>query len=377
MAARLRTHWNCARIAKIVRVKATLALYVFCAFGASAQRMVAVPAQKLPFGFKNYYFSEVVDARAATSNVGLVLESGLPVALQVRNGLVKTLSDWAQTTNTPPDTTRIAVRISVEACKITELKKADGTIEGKLVFTLVFERPRDQSAVFLVRLSGGSTFKRTATVANMAETVLRQSFARGFVGFNDWFVGNYGLNHNLVKGIKLVVLPDYTPSDAAKDDTVFFARRRPIAWKDFQAGVHFGSRYAAAIYSSFSYEGKSRVRPDGYLEVGFQTKTFMIKSSSWTKHTDETPYSLAHEQLHFDITHLIAQRFKAKVISMNLDWEDYDSEIQFQYLEFFREMNRVQLQYDEDTNHSLARDQQGLWAAKVARELEKYGIKDR
>ncbi len=377
MAARLRTYWNCARITKITRVRTILALCVLCAFGAAAQQTVAVPAQKLPFGFTNYYFSEVVDARAATSNVGLVLEGGLPVALQIRNGLVRTLSDWAQTTTAPPDTARIAIRIRVEACRITELKKADGTIEGKLVFTLAFERPHDQSAVFLVRLSGGSAFTRTATVANMAETVLRQSFAHIFVGFNDWFASNYGLNHNLVKGIKLVVLPDYAQNDAAKNDTVFFARRRPIAWKDFQAGVHFGSRYAAAIYSSFSYEGKSRVRPDGYLEVGFQIKTFMIKSSSWTKHTDETAYSLAHEQLHFDITHLIAQRFKAKVSDMDLNWEDYNSEMQYQYLEFFREMHRVQLQYDADTNHSLARDQQSLWAAKVASELEKYGIKDR
>ena len=336
-----------------------------------AQRVVAAPAQTLPFAFKNYYFSEVVDVRSVTTNVGTVLENGQSATLQLQNGLTKTLRDWARA-NLKSDTSRIDIRIKIETCKLTEQKKADGTIEGKLALTLVFERPRHDAAVFLVRLTGGGTFKRTASVTNMAETMFRRSFETILVNFNRWFIDSYGKDHHLVKGIRLVLLPDYTRPDAPKDDTVFYAHRR-ITWADFQAGVHFGSRYAAAIYSSFSYEGKSNVLPDGYLQVEFRLKTFMIKNSSWTKHTDETPYALAHEQLHFDLTHLTALKFKAKVSSMDLDWEDYDSQIQYQYLEYFRDMNRLQLLYDADTNHSLVPQEQTRWAKQTAAELARYG----
>ena len=354
------------------KLRLVLIILLFSASGALAQRIVAIPAQKLPFAFKNYYFTDVLDSRPTTTNVGAVLENGQSVTLQLQNGLTKTLSEWARA-NPKIDTSRIAIRIRIETCKLTEQKKTDGSIEGKLALTLVFERPHDDDAVFLVRLSGGGTFKRTATVTNMAETMLRRSFESIFANFNRWFTESYGQDHNLVKGIQLVVLPDYARPEAARDDTIFYASKRPIAWNDFQAGVHFGSKYAAAIYSSFSYEGKSSVRPDGYLQVEFQLKTFMIKSSSWTKHTDETPYALAHEQLHFDLTHLTALKFKAKVISMDLDWADYDSQIQYQYLDFFRDMNRVQLLYDAETNHSLVPQQQARWAKQIAAELARYG----
>jgi len=81
-------------------------------------------------------------------------------------------------------------------------------------------------------------------------------------------------------------------------------------------------------------------------------------------------YSLAHEQLHFDITYLVARRFMNKVRELPLTKEDFDSMIQYEYLESFREMNRLQEDFDGETRHGTVISAQLEWNKKVARGLE-------
>jgi hypothetical protein len=44
--------------------------------------------------------------------------------------------------------------------------------------------------------------------------------------------------------------------------------------------------------------------------------------------------------------------------------------IQYEYLEFFREMNRMQKDYDNQTQHSLNTAKQAEWAERIQKELE-------
>ncbi|HEY1054654.1 MAG TPA: hypothetical protein VGE24_05945 [Emticicia sp.] len=45
--------------------------------------------------------------------------------------------------------------------------------------------------------------------------------------------------------------------------------------------------------------------------------------------------------------------------------EDLKSMIQYEYLESYREMNRLQKEYDEESRHSLDTFKQAEWAQKV------------
>jgi hypothetical protein len=51
---------------------------------------------------------------------------------------------------------------------------------------------------------------------------------------------------------------------------------------------------------------------------------------------------------------------------MPLTIEDYDSIIQYQYLESFREMNRLQEAYDDDTNSGRSPTAQYKWQRNIA-----------
>jgi hypothetical protein len=104
-------------------------------------------------------------------------------------------------------------------------------------------------------------------------------------------------------------------------------------------------------------------------------KTFMLKSSSWVKPPALNAYSLNHEQRHFDIARIITERFKSKLHPDSLSIEDYNSNIQYQFLESYREMSRLQELYDSETNHGLNVAAQERWNARIDADLKMYGIK--
>lgn len=163
--------------------------------------------------------------------------------------------------------------------------------------------------------------------------------------------------------IKVHFVPDKRPEDPISD-TIFYHASRPLRWSDFQAEAPGTRRSAAVSYSSFAYEGSS-LRKKDTLILNLTLQVFFIKSSSWSTPIAMDAEGLAHEQLHFDITWLVALRFQQKIRTMPLSLDDYDSMIQYEYLESFREMNRLQEAYDRDTNHGMNAAVQEQWRRNV------------
>jgi hypothetical protein len=136
-----------------------------------------------------------------------------------------------------------------------------------------------------------------------------------------------------------------------------------------------GSHYAAEVFTSFSYEGKSSVK-DGVVQLNLQLKGYMLKNSSWARPEARNEYALNHEQRHFDITKLVMERFKQKIQPDSLTVEDYNSIVQYQFLESYREMNRLQEQYDRETNHGINQGLQAIWNNRIDEELQTLGVKN-
>ena len=90
---------------------------------------------------------------------------------------------------------------------------------------------------------------------------------------------------------------------------------------------------------------------------------------SWGRPDARNAFTLAHEQTHFDITRLMAERFKERLKTMDLTIEDYDSQIQYEILEIFREMNQEQESYDAQSNHGLNTSAQENWNQKIQAEI--------
>ena len=162
--------------------------------------------------------------------------------------------------------------------------------------------------------------------------------------------------------------PDYRPL-LSPADTVYFDPSRKLVWEDFQGVANLQGQTAAESYSSFWYIGHSRqVKDTAWVYLTLQI--FLVKSASWVRPDSRTAYDLAHEQLHFDITAIAAYHFRDTVIRDPYLPGDYNSRIQYLFLDGFRYMNSLQEAYDRETDHGMDPMQQRKWEEMVTRWLK-------
>lgn len=152
-------------------------------------------------------------------------------------------------------------------------------------------------------------------------------------------------------------------------DTVYYSKQRLLTWDDFKGTPRTESAYSAAAFTGFGYNGNIKYKADTAI-ISMVIDVYFIQSYSWVHENARTDYALAHEQLHFDITYLIVERLKKRLQEMELD-SDYDSIIQYQYLQSYREMNRLQERYDNETRHGIVVSEQLRW-----QELVKHWLDD-
>jgi len=245
-------------------------------------------------------------------------------------------------------------------------------VNGEIKLGLTFETYREGKRVALTGANAASTYTRAGiTPEDVIESMLRKLIENQLKGFNGWFSKGIKTSDVFVKEVKLIFENEDLPSDS---DTLHYHSERPLVWKDFLGAPSVLSRWAAQIFTSFGFEARSSVS-NRVLELRVKTKVWMDKTISWVRQDSKNDYVLDHEQLHFDITRLVAERFRRHLKSMQISSEDFSSEIQYQYIEFYRKHTELQQQYDEETAHGINKPQQAEWVKKVRDELRSYGIK--
>ena len=255
--------------------------------------------------------------------------------------------------------------ISVKDFQINERRLGPNRVAGDIKLDVTFRWYRNMVPVELTNYQTSATYTRSEKEYDH-EKLIRQMLDQALIHFQKWMAANTGKNPALARNLK-IVFKEVTGQDKA--DTVFYSVKRPLVWADFQGQKSRpGSRYAAAVFTSFAYEGHSYPKDDDLI-LQIDLKIFMVKSMSWGLPEAKNAGTLRHEQLHFDITRMVVERFKKKLESGDLTIEDYDSEIQYQFIESFREMNREQEAYDGATGHGLNASAQAEWDRKITREI--------
>lgn len=333
---------------------------------AQSERTIVLDTEKLPFTPKGYFWAEVSDQRSQRVSLGRSVWQGKVVPTYLDGTLHTVLGRWLKVNRPQTDSTLIPIRVVVKELVLNEKALSTNKIEGKWQLNFAFERIYEDRALLLTEYSGGVNYTRPANSTVFQESSLAKMLAASIVYFNNWMAQNLLVHPQLAQRTELVFLPPLRQV-SSEGDTVFY-EHRGLTWGDFQRQPPPATRFGAAVYTSFAYEATSK-RVGSLLQIALRTKVFMIKSNSWARASAKDAYSLRHEQLHFDITQLIAERFKQKLASETLPLDDYDSRIQYLFLESFREMNRIQQQYDAETSHSLIRPVQAQWIERIEREL--------
>lgn len=156
----------------------------------------------------------------------------------------------------------------------------------------------------------------------------------------------------------------------SKSDTIYYDFNRQLTWSDFKGKPdenHFGGAVTA---SGFAFD--SKMNSDGrniYLDI--QVYTFFIKNDSWKKPQINSDYHLLHEQHHFDITRMGAEKLVAELAKAKFTKDNYNSLLTSLFEKAYKENSDVQQQYDRETMHSIDTAKQQQWNEKIAGEIEK------
>jgi Bacterial protein of unknown function (DUF922) len=350
-------------------------LRLFGLISATPPAHIVLQPERLSFTATEYNITAVSDQRQNRGNIGAWFSAPKQPAqvLDLAGGTSPALQNFIrQNLRQKPGSRPVALRLT--ECRITE-KIIGNRVDGTFVFAVGFDLLKDADGETnnkrLTEYRTSANYTRPVNQTAVVENVVRQSLVAALTYFNGFMNREVKQDERLAKSLR-VIFTDYVRH--ADNDTVFYDRSRPLTWADFRAKPRAGTRYAAEVNPNFGYEGRSRV-VNGTIELSLVLKVYTLKSGSWTTPPALNDYSLNHEQRHFDIAKIEAERFKRGIVPDSLSLEDYNSNVQYRFIESFRTMNQRQQQYDDETNHGINQAVQERWNQRIERELQALGIK--
>ena len=333
--------------------------------------------EKLQIIPKEFYISNVIDERAdRTASTWLipaitvkdVQPKAYPVDLQ--GGALNAIKQFIDH-NLPQNKTLRPVIISLKKLSIKETALTGSRVEGRISLIFSFSIYKDEDEpMHLAEYNGTTVYERDATQTQSIEPALRHLLINGLTYVNNWMNSQAETNIKLARGVK-VIFTDY--DEKTEGDSIYYKINRPITWADFQSGVP-NSKYEAEVFPTLGYDEHTEI-VKGIINLHLSIKACLPKSAAWAKEGNRNDYTLNHEQRHFDIVKIAAEHFKKKIKAINLPPGNYDGPINKAYLNAYREMNNLQIQYDTETHHGTNVTEQQRWNRRIDKELKELGVK--
>jgi Bacterial protein of unknown function (DUF922) len=143
-------------------------------------------------------------------------------------------------------------------------------------------------------------------------------------------------------------------------DVIYFNANKKLTWANFLGTPPPPSSIAAVTSSGFGYNASMK-STNGVGTINISVYCYFSKPKSWVRVKNKTAYILEHEQHHFDASYLAAVSFMQKVKAANITTENMNEVIGKIYKEVSAAMNKMQDDYDNETNNGLKKDKQAEW----------------
>lgn len=147
-------------------------------------------------------------------------------------------------------------------------------------------------------------------------------------------------------------------------DTIVYTKNKLVNWSDFKGPVP--ANFPAVANSAVGFMYRAGMVSEGRdLKISIRITAFFIRPQSWVKEKDKSDYILEHEQRHFDIARYGAERFRQKLLAATFSDGRAGDIINKAYQEAWSEYQALQIQYDEETEHSINTAKQNNWNDKI------------
>lgn len=157
---------------------------------------------------------------------------------------------------------------------------------------------------------------------------------------------------------------------SAKSDSIYYHFNQPLKWSDFQGVPAVNHPGGAVTASGFAFTSQMNYEDDD-LEINIGIYTFFTKSKSWKKEKAISDYHLLHEQKHFDITRIGANKLMKELKKASFNKNNYQALMSSIFNRAFYDSEALQNKYDRETKNSMDEKKQEEWNQWVSAELLK------
>ncbi|MEQ5790516.1 DUF922 domain-containing protein [Muricauda sp. NFXS6] len=141
-----------------------------------------------------------------------------------------------------------------------------------------------------------------------------------------------------------------------------------LTWAKFKGKVPPTEESAASTASGISYSYSANLLHHE-VKLDFEVNAYFYPNESWYRPKLCNENTLAHEQLHFDITEVFARKMRDKLRRTSFS-DDVKAEVRKIYADILKELQTYQERYDWETNFSRNREKQLEWNQKIAEALK-------
>lgn len=163
----------------------------------------------------------------------------------------------------------------------------------------------------------------------------------------------------------LLLIPATLFAQSKNEELLEWSGSRKLTWKDYKADPDPASDAAASTTSYLAIEYNITSSSFGY-----KIQSRFSRTRSWGLH--KTDYILGHEQGHFDIAEIFARKLNKKMSEYQFNKKTYQKDLNKIYHEILDEKEKMQNDYDKETNHSIKAAKQVEWLKKIKAMLEEY-----
>lgn len=161
------------------------------------------------------------------------------------------------------------------------------------------------------------------------------------------------------------IIPIVAFAQSNNEELLDWSASRKLTWNDYKASPDPDSDAAASTTSYLAIEYNITSNSFGYkIESRFS------RTRSWGLY--KTAYILSHEQGHFDIAEIFARKLNKKMSEYRFNKKTYQKDLNKIYHDILDEKEKVQNDYDKESNHSINKEKQAEWLKKIEKMLGEY-----
>jgi len=343
----------------------TLFINCFCillfAGNAFAQRVVInLDPKGISPKESEYQILEVLDHRIQKAAIGEIFNQTAQKSPVSINGNLEQVATRFFTKITIPKDSAQLIQIRIFELELKEsFDREQRLYQGDVQLALGFYVKGSSEPEHLLDYLGTTQYRRSDFRMDRVEEIINKLFQNSLEYFDSWYKSQNLNNRALAKSIRLDIIE---PKQNSTDDKVYYDPERSLIWEDFKARPTPLSKNNATIFTSFSVQGISLMDAGSVVQT-LEISVYMLPYQSWVKNPSE--YGLNHEQRHFDVARIVADRLIHKLKNQDFDLDFYQARINEAYLDAYREMNRLQEFYDKQTQNGINTLEQEKWNQRI------------